>query len=89
MKSFCTLVDRDIKNTFRNPMLIKLRFIQTVFISIYAGGLYAQFTGDYKEKLNWQALTGFFFFTTINVLMFGLAPVQLIFPSERDIFLKE
>lgn len=70
-------------------MLIKLRFVQTVFIGIYAGGLYAQFTGDYKNRLNWNALVGFFFFLTINVLMFGLAPVQLIFPTERSVFLKE
>ena len=45
--SFGTLVKRDITNTVRNPVLIKLRFIQTVFIAIYAGGLYAQFSGEY------------------------------------------
>lgn len=43
--SFGTLVKRDITNTVRHPMLIKLRFIQTIIISIYTGGLYAQFSG--------------------------------------------
>ena len=62
-------------------MLVKLRFIQTVFSAIYTAGLYSKFTGNYTDRLNWSALVGFFFFLTINMLMFGLAPVQLIFPS--------
>lgn len=70
-------------------MLIKLRFFQTVFIGIYAGGLYYQFTGEYKSDTNWRALTGFFFFLTINLLMLALAPVELVFPVERNVFVKE
>lgn len=70
-------------------MLIKLRFIQTVFMGIYAGGLYCKFTGDYTNKDNWAALIGFFFFMSINMLMMSLAPVQLVFPTERNVFLKE
>jgi hypothetical protein len=86
--SFKTLVDRDFKNVLRNPLLIKTRFIQTVFIGIYAGGLYCKFTGNYTETLNWQALNGFFLFLSINMLMFTLSPVVLVFPSERSVFLK-
>jgi len=69
-------------------MLIKMRIIQTIFISIFAGGLYCSFTGDYKDTQNWNALVGFFFFLTINMLMFSLTPVELIFPTERSVFLK-
>lgn len=69
-------------------MLIKLRTIQTIFIGIYAGGLYCKFSGDYKETFNWNALVGFFFFLSINMLMLSLAPVGLIFPTERNVFLK-
>ena len=79
--SFGTLVSRDIKNTIRNPMLVKLRFIQSIFISVYTAGLYARFSGEYTERLNWNALVGFFFFLSINMLTFGLVPVQLIFPQ--------
>ena len=58
----------------------------TVFI--FAGGVYAQFTGDYMDRLNWSALIDFFFFNTIILIMFGFSHVILIFPSERNVFLK-
>lgn len=87
--SFGTLVKRDFKNVIRNPMLIKLRVIQTIFMGIYAGGLYCKFSGDYTNTVNWQALIGYFFFLSINMMMLALAPVQLVFPSERGVFLKE
>lgn len=83
-----TLINRDFLNVIRNPMLIKLRFIQTIFIGLYAGGLYYQFTGDYQNRVNWRALTGFFFFLAINLVMIALAPVELVFPSERNVFMK-
>lgn len=70
-------------------MLIKLRVVQTIFIAIYVGGLYCKFSGEYVSLLNWRALVGFFFFLSINMLMFALAPVELVFPSERSVFLKE
>ncbi len=41
--SLKALVYRDFLNVIRNPLLIKLRFIQTIFIAIYAGGLYCKF----------------------------------------------
>jgi hypothetical protein len=56
-------------------MLVKMRFVQTVFISIYVSWLYYQFSGDYTNNLNWRALTGFFFFMSINFLTLALSPV--------------
>jgi hypothetical protein len=70
-------------------MLIKLRFFQTVFLAIYTGGLYCQFSGEYVSEINWYKYTGFFFFIAINFMMMSLVPVELIFPLERDVFLKE
>lgn len=90
---FCTslkaLIYRDILNVVRNPLLIKLRFIQTVFIGVYTGGLYYNIDGDYLDESNWRALTGFLFFLSISMLMLALAPVSLAFPIERSVFLKE
>lgn len=83
------LIYRDFLNVVRNPMLIRLRLIQTIFIGIYAGGLYYQFSGEYVGRVNWRALTGFFFFLSISMTMIALAPVELVFPSERTVFLKE
>jgi ABC-type multidrug transport system permease subunit len=87
--SFKTLVNRDLKNVLRNPMLIKLRFIQTAFMAIYTGGLYCKFSGDYIGQISWYSYTGFFFFMSINIMMMALVPVELIFPLEREVFLKE
>lgn len=70
-------------------MLIKLRFIQTIFMGIFTGGLYCRFSGNYIEAKSWQAYTGYFFFLSINLMMMSLVPVELIFPTERPVFLKE
>ena len=70
-------------------MLIWGRFIQIIFLSLFIGGLYYQFDGSYTDDLNWRALTGFFFFNAVNTMMFGLVPVELVFPIERGVFLKE
>lgn len=47
--SFKTLINRDLTNVLRNPMLISLRFVQTVFLAIYVGGLYCRFSGNYND----------------------------------------
>lgn len=84
-----TLINRDFLNVIRNPMLIKLRFFQSVFIALLVGGAYYRFTGNYTDSLNWWALTGYFFFLAIGMVMLALTPVTLVFPTERDVFLKE
>jgi hypothetical protein len=86
--SFRTLVDRDFKNVLRNPLLIKMRVVQTIFVAVYGGGLYCKFSGEYTSQINWYALIGFFFFLTINMMMMALSPVTLSFPSERSVFIK-
>ena len=71
-------------------MLIKLRVFQTIFMSVYIGGLYYRFSGNYLEDVNnWKSLTGFLFFITVNLLFNSLVPVELVFPLERVVFLKE
>ena len=80
---------KDVLNTVRNPMLLKSRIIQTIFVAIYTSGLYYQFDGNYNLGTNWRALTGFFFFMSISTIMAALAPLSLVFPTERSVFLKE
>ena len=80
---------KDCLHTLRNPLLLKMRMISVVFVSVYTAGLYFQFTGDYNNKDNWRALTGFLFFMAISVMFMALSPVEEVFPSERGVFLKE
>jgi len=86
--TYKTLVSRDLKNVLRNPLLIKTRFLQSVFISIFSGGLFCKFSGDDMDMLNWRKLTGFLFFYSISMMMIALSPVALIFPTERNVYLK-
>ena len=87
---FCTLVNRDFINITRNPMLFKSRLIQSIVTGIYIGGVFFDAgRRDYTPQTYWFAIIGFFFFLSISALMFALAPVTLIFPIERAVFLKE
>jgi len=70
-------------------MLLQSRIFATVFLAIYTSGVFFRFDGNYTERLNWRALTGFFFFMSISTMMNALNPVELVFPSERGVFLKE
>ena len=84
------LLSRDFKNIIRNPLLVKARFFQTTILYIYVGGLfYNNFQNDYTNPKEWQGVTGFFFFISLNSLMIALVPLTITFPQERQIFLKE
>jgi ABC-type multidrug transport system permease subunit len=74
----------------RNPLLIKAKFFQAVFMSLFIGGLFFDIgTKDYTQRTNWQSISGFLFDTTINAMMTALSPITLSFPLERDVFFKE
>ena len=88
-QQFCTLVGRDFKNTVRNPLLTVIRLAQTVFVGLYGRGVFARFSGDYLDQNNWRAVTGFLFFFSINMLVSAMIPVELVFPRERVVFVKE
>jgi len=86
---FCSLVKRDFINIIRNPMLFKSRFIQSIFLGLFMGGVYFNAgRKDYITQTNWVAIIGFFFFSAIGSLMSALAPMSLVFPTERAVFLK-
>lgn len=74
----------------RNPMLFKSRVFQSIFLAIYTGGLYFNAgRKDYTDQINWAAIVGYFFFLAISSMMSSLSPVTLVFPAERQVFLKE
>lgn len=84
------LVQRSTINTLRNPMLFKAKVLQSIFMALFIGGLFFDIgTKDYTQRVNWQSVTGFLFFVTINSMMMTLSPITLAFPLERDVFFKE
>ena len=87
------LLKRDVINILRNPIILKARIIQTLFLGIFIGGLFFNAGRDYtgqtsQNDANSRALIGCLFFFTINNLMMALSAVVLTFPIEREVFRK-
>jgi hypothetical protein len=83
------LIRRNTINSVRNPMLLKAKFIQGIFMSLFIGGIFLMIgKGDYTVLSNWQSITGFLFFIGITAMMTTLSPITLTFPLERDVFFK-
>jgi hypothetical protein len=81
---------RDWINTLRNPVILKGKIFQTIFLAIYTGGVYfGAGRKNYEDVINWQTMVGYFFFLAISCMMSTLSPISLVFPLERDVFLKE
>jgi ATP-binding cassette, subfamily G (WHITE), eye pigment precursor transporter len=90
MNTLKQLIKRDIINMLRNPILVKSRFIQIIYLTIYMGGLYFNAgRTDYTNPLNWNTIAGFLFFIILDILFQAMVPIALVFPSERAVFLKE
>ena len=88
--SVVPLIERNLLNVVRNPMLLRSKVFQGIFIALFAGGLYFGIgKHDYTNRAYWYSITGFLFFITISGLMSFLSPTTLTFPSERDVFFKE
>ena len=84
------LLQRDLLNLLRNPMILKARVVQMIFIAVLLGGLYWKIgTRDYTNLTYWNAITGCFFFATMDIFFQSTMPVALVFPLERLVFLKE
>jgi len=83
------LLKRDILNNVRNPLLVRARIIQIAFMAIFTGGLYfSAGRSDYTDKLQWNTIAGYMFFTVVDIFFQAMTPVALVFPSERVVFLK-
>lgn len=81
MAALGALTQRSLLNTMRNPMLIRAKFFQSIFMALYIGGIYFDAgTKDYTQRTYWQSATGYLFETTINAMMTSLSPITLSFP---------
>lgn len=75
------LTHRSVLNTIRNPMLMKSKVFQSIFMALFVGGIYFDIgTKDYTDRNYWNSITGFLFFLSINSMMMTLSPLTLTFP---------
>lgn len=90
------ILKRDVLNMMRNPLVIKARIMQTIFLGLFVGGVY--FGTDKRDQYVVQAngpdganseliagtdfytLTGLLFFLSISGMMTALSPVSIVFP---------
>ncbi|CAI2361389.1 unnamed protein product [Moneuplotes crassus] len=88
--SFCTelreLLRRTVKNTYRNPTHLKLRFVASVMISVIVCFFFWDLGYDAKGVKN---KIGFMFFMSVDQTMQALFSVAMNFIDERPIFLRE
>jgi hypothetical protein len=84
MTAMGALIRRAFLNTIRNPMLIRSKVIQGMFMGLFIGGLFFDIgTNDYTIRPYWMSISGFLFFFCILALMSALTPVVLTFPLDR------
>jgi hypothetical protein len=76
-----TLLNRDLANIIRNPMIMKARIGQAIFLSLLIGGIWWKIgQSDYTNLTYWNAITGCFFFASIDIFFQSTMPIAIVFP---------
>jgi hypothetical protein len=61
-----------------------------VVIGIFTAGLYYNAgRKDYTNLVNWNTISGYIFLMSVSIITEAMTSVALVFPQERNIFLKE
>lgn len=88
--SFCnelaTVSTRAMKNVYRNPISARIRFLQTIIISILVPLIFWDL--DFGES-GVYGKVGCIFFITSNQLISAMYSVCMLFIVERPVFLRE
>ena len=72
---------RNILNTVRNPLLLKAKLSQSIFIALFLGGIYfGAAERDLTVTDQFNTVAGFMFFLAINQFMTSLSPISIAFP---------
>lgn len=74
-------------NACRNPMLVKLRFMQTLVMIFIAASVFWRLDGNSYHGV--QSKIGFAYYMVITSFFNAVFTSALSFPSERSIFLRE
>lgn len=87
---FSILFTRSLKNFFRNPLTMKIRLIQVIFIALLYLILYWQMSEvDASNQITIQSRLGALYFISTNFFMLYFQTAIGTFPSERKVFRKE
>lgn len=68
-------------NIIRNPLLMKAKVLQGIFLSLLAGGLFFDAgKKDLTVSQDWNYLAGCLFFVAINAFTTSISPITITFP---------
>lgn len=87
-QSLGAIMKRDFMNTARNPMVVRARFLMSILLGLFVGGVYWKISSNYVDPNNpnvrtvdFITLAGLLFFLTVTGFMTALSPVSIVFPK--------
>jgi len=83
---FYLLSQRAFKNAWRNKLMVKGRFFQTIFLGVLMGLIFLQLVDDQRGI---QDREGSLFFIAVNGMMTSTMGVLSIFAAEKAVFIRE
>jgi len=83
---FYLLSQRAFKNAWRNKLMVKRRFFQTIFLGVLMGLIFLQLVDDQRGI---QDREGSLFFIAVNGMMTSTMGVLSIFAAEKAVFIRE
>lgn len=86
--SLWILLLRDLKNVMRNPMIVKTKFLQTLFLAAFISVVFWK-TGDSPVPALYQNISGVIFFLITNAYFASFQNVLPVFFSEKASFSRE
>ncbi|XP_061185747.1 protein white-like [Saccostrea echinata] len=72
----------------REPMLVKIKFIQTIIFALFMGLVYLKTSNNYNQE-DIMNINGVIFLLIISFTYNNLFPVLNVFPKEIPVFLRE
>lgn len=85
-QQFAAVFARSVKTTVREPMVVRVRLVQTIILSLILGLIYLQLNLDQEGVQN---INGVLFLMLINMTITNMMGVLNSFPLETPIFLRE
>ena len=88
LTSFRYLLTRDLKNARRNPMIIRTKLFQTLFLASFIALIF-QNAADAPIPAVYQNLSGVIYFLIINAFFASFNNTLTVFGHEKAIFFRE
>lgn len=88
LTQFWYLLGRASKNAIRNPLIIRVRIVQTLFVAVFVGLSFVNLNRlPVQQQI--QDKAGVIFFMALNVFFSSATSVMTIFAVEKYVFFRE